>query len=945
MKRALAVLLTCMMFGTALPAYAQENVAEDPVSVSTANSSAEEESSSAEETDPEVLREKKIEELRAFAISKSVSAMTTKEVLTEGYEFLKLVRKLNLDPMIHGTDEQQELFSRYMNLRQQGYYLDENGEVAYEVPELEILEQPCDGIGKMGETITLQVQAVGDGLSYQWQVRPYADSAWEDYACTEAVNTMTLTEDLIGRQFRVIVRDQKGAELESDAVEVWDTECKAYGTCGHHAIWYLSDDGELTIRGEYDVLHGADESGWGAVSDQIRTVEIWGGITSLPKRAFRDCSNLTRISIPASVEEIGKEAFRGCYSLSLSTVPERFRKGTCGKDMTWELDKNAILTISGSGRMTSSPWNIYMGLIDGIRFEGEITSIAAGAFAYEESLRSVKLPESLEKIGAEAFKLCQSLSSIVIPDHVTSIGADAFNHCKGVEELILPKSLQTVGERAFYYCEILNNIYYKGTQKEWEQISIGKENDALAENEIHYESPNSNTFRITAQPEDVRGHVGEKISLKVEATGDNLSYQWYVMSKGDSGWKKSSCRKAVNSTVLNEAADGRRLYVEVTDGSGEVRTSNIVVLHVIPDLKITEQPQSVSGKWGDYVGFRVAAEGEDLTYQWFWRQSETDEWQEIASQSDEFWLTIYTSYNGRQIFARVTDKYGNHVDSDIATFTVVEAFRILALPEDVQGPVGQRVTVSINAAGEGLTYQWYVRDSDNDEWRVSKCKKAENSTVLTKSADGRQLYVVVTDKYGESYTSDPVTLKVTSEKQLKITQQPQDVYGTVGEQVTLKVEAEGNDLTYQWFIFDEDSAEWKKSTRTTAENSTKPNAAADGRQLYVRVTDKYGNSLDSDTVTLHVSGRPLQILTQPQSFVSGNLGQKITLKVEAQGDGLTYQWYVRDSESDSWRKSNRTKASNTTKLNAAADGRQLYVTVTDAYGNSIDSNISTLHVE
>lgn len=293
----------------------------------------------------------------------------------------------------------------------------------------------------------------------------------------------------------------------------------------------------------------------------------------------------------------------------------------------------------------------------------------------------------------------------------------------------------------------------------------------------------------------------------------------------------------------------------------------------------------------------------------------------------------------------MTDKYGNHVDSDIATFTVVEAFRILALPEDVQGPVGQRVTVSINAAGEGLTYQWYVRDSENDEWRVSKCKKAENSTVLTKSADGRQLYVVVTDKYGESYTSDPVTLKVTSEKQLKITQQPQDVYGTVGEQVTLKVEAEGNDLTYQWFILDEDSAEWKKSTRTTAENSTKLNAAADGRQLYVRVTDKYGNSLDSDTVTLHVSGRPLQILTQPQSFVSGNLGQKITLKVEAQGDGLTYQWYVRDSESDSWRKSNRTKASNTTKLNAAADGRQLYVTVTDAYGNSIDSNISTLHVE
>ena len=150
-------------------------------------------------------------------------------------------------------------------------------------------------------------------------------------------------------------------------------------------------------------------------------------------------------------------------------------------------------------------------------------------------------------------------------------------------------------------------------------------------------------------------------------------------------------------------------------------------------------------------------------------------------------------------------------------------------------------------------------------------------------------------------------------------------------------------VTYQWYVRDSENADWKKSSRTTASNATKLSAGSDGRQLYVEVKDKYGNTVDSDVATLHVYSAELKITGQPED-VTGKAGEKVSLTVTAQGEGLTYQWYVRDSEYDNWKKSSCVKATNSTKLNASADGRQLYVVVTDGNGDSVRSRVATLHV-
>ena len=359
---------------------------------------------------------------------------------------------------------------------------------------------------------------------------------------------------------------------------------------------------------------------------------------------------------------------------------------------------------------------------------------------------------------------------------------------------------------------------------------------------------------------------------------------------------------------------------------------------------ITKQPESITGMEGTKAIILVGAEGKDLSYQWQYSRNNGASWTDctaITSQTAEFSFILKKKFS-RRLYRCIISNDSGTITSESALLTVTTKPVITEQPQDLTGAVGEKVSLRVTAEGEGLTYQWYVRASADADWKVSKCKTAENSTTLTASANGRQLYVIVTDKYGSTVQSNTVTLTVLPS--LKITEQPQDVTGAVGDKVTLKVTAEGEGLTYQWYVRASESAAWKKSSRTTATNSATLTAEADGRQLYVEVKDKYGNTVTSSVATLHVSSAELKITSQPQD-VTGTIGQKITLKVAAEGEGLTYQWYVRDSENDSWRMSSCTKASNSTKLTAAADGRQLYVTVSDRYGNTVDSAIATIHVE
>ena len=121
--------------------------------------------------------------------------------------------------------------------------------------------------------------------------------------------------------------------------------------------------------------------------ENIVSVTIPDGVTSIGESAFRDCTSLTSITIPDSVTSIGDYTFRGCSSLTSITIPY---------GVTW---------------------------------------IGKYAFYRCTSLTSITIPDSITSIGGSAFYGCTSLTSITIPDSIASIGDDTFYGCSSLKEV------------------------------------------------------------------------------------------------------------------------------------------------------------------------------------------------------------------------------------------------------------------------------------------------------------------------------------------------------------------------------------------------------------------------------------------------------------------------------------------------------------------------------
>lgn len=97
------------------------------------------------------------------------------------------------------------------------------------------------------------------------------------------------------------------------------------GRCGSAAAWTLNlDTGTLRILGfgaMDDFESYQTEVPWYAYRNSIQTVAVGIGITSIGYSAFRDCTNLTRVSLSNTVKRIESCAFMGCTSLTEIVLP------------------------------------------------------------------------------------------------------------------------------------------------------------------------------------------------------------------------------------------------------------------------------------------------------------------------------------------------------------------------------------------------------------------------------------------------------------------------------------------------------------------------------------------------------------------------------------------------------------------------------------------------
>ena len=228
---------------------------------------------------------------------------------------------------------------------------------------------------------------------------------------------------------------------------------------------------------------------WHSQRAYIGRIVISEGVTSIGECAFEECTNVTSISIPDSVTELNEYCFYACESMKSITIPQSVTRiadgvfvacekltdiyyggtdaswkhitsrnaglgdnvtihstgvftGKCGDNLTWTIDNNEVLTISGTGRIPD-----YNDSSSG----GNNT---APWYGYAYQIKKVVLGSGVQNIGNNAFAGCYGMTDITIPDGVTSIGDSAFDWCSALTEISIPGTVSSIGSWAFSRCAL-----------------------------------------------------------------------------------------------------------------------------------------------------------------------------------------------------------------------------------------------------------------------------------------------------------------------------------------------------------------------------------------------------------------------------------------------------------------------------------------------------------
>ena len=276
-----------------------------------------------------------------------------------------------------------------------------------------------------------------------------------------------------------------------ETAESVEADAPTSGTCGENVTWRFDEaTGELTISGE-GTIPFCDSWQDKVEKEKVLSIVVEAGITELWNVAFHEMSNVISITLPDTLLYIRRYAFMNCSSLLTLDIPE------------------------------------------------SVIVIGEGAFGGCRSLKQVAISATVSSIGNEAFFACDALEAIKVSEENTAytsvdgvlfnkdmkklvavpnmmsgtysvpagvevIAPYAFSGAWRLTEVSLPASLLQIGHTCFYFLGNLKDVYYAGTEDQWEilKTNIAENNDSLFSATVHFdfsaESPGN-----SSSPDDV----------------------------------------------------------------------------------------------------------------------------------------------------------------------------------------------------------------------------------------------------------------------------------------------------------------------------------------------------------------------------------------------------------------------------------------------------------
>ena len=359
---------------------------------------------------------------------------------------------------------------------------------------------------------------------------------------------------------------------------------KQTGSCGDNVTYSLdTETGVLTISGTGKMKDYSGEDSPFYQNSNIKSVIIENGVTSIGNLAFSSCNSLIEVSLPSSIIFLGVSAFSGCENLMSISIPanvadiQSIAFAGCKKLTSIEVDSN----------------NENYSSINGVLFDKNITELVCYPAGKNDA--SYTVPNTVKSFAYGSFYDCENLTSVIIPNGVTSIGGASFWNCKNLKSIVIPKSVTKIDLFSFNGCESLKDIYYTGTQDEWNNITIGDGNINLTSATIHY-----NFVPCTENQHNYYGEwkiIEEPTCTKVGLKQRTCSFDGYVQ-------KEEIPAKGHTQVVINGYAatceksgltDGKKCSAcgEVLEAQKEIAKLDHSYIKTVVEPTCTEQGYTI----------------------------------------------------------------------------------------------------------------------------------------------------------------------------------------------------------------------------------------------------------------------------------------------------------------------------------------------------------------
>ncbi len=360
-------------------------------------------------------------------------------------------------------------------------------------------------------------------------------------------------------------------------------------------------------------------------------------------------------------------------------------------------------------------------------------------------------------------------------------------------------------------------------------------------------------------------------------------------------------------------------------------------------LKITTQPKTSYTEYGATAKATVKAAGDGLKYTWYVKNAGASQYTKSSVTKSTYSVKMSDSTKGRRVYCVVKDKKGKTVKSSTAILRMKAT--ITTEPKTTYAKQGAAAKVTVKAKGDGLKYTWYIKNAGATKYTKSSVTKSTYSATMGDKVNGRYVYCVVTDKYGKTDKSKTVVLR----RSATIVTQPKSVKVANGKTAKVTVKAVGDGLKYTWYIKNAGATKYTKSSVTKSTYSVAMSNKVNGRYVYCVVTDKYGKTEKSKTVSLRMKESPLTITSQPQSTTAA-AGDEVGFAIGVTGGTAPYTYQLKrtngtlngaweDVDAETVTTDGVTTLLFTITSNNFLSQDLFCIVVTDAAGNQVTSSV------